>query len=407
MNAQELDQQDPLAHKRDDFIIPDGVIYLDGNSLGVMPKKVQHTVKEVVENEWGRSLIKGWNDHDWIGLPQRVGGKIGRIIGAPEGSVIAADSTSLNLVKVLAAALSMRSDRKLILSDNGNFPTDLYMAQGLAHHLQQDHQLKLVDPDQVIDSLDESVAVVMLTHVDYRTGRVHDMARISELAHEKGALIIWDLAHTAGALPIDLEAVKADFAIGCGYKYLNGGPGAPAFVYVRPDHISSFAPSLSGWMGHAAPFAFDTEYEPAAGIDRMLVGTPSVIAMSALNTAMDVWQDVDMNVVRQKSMVMGDLFIEEVERRCAGFGLELVSPRDASLRGSQVSFKCSNGYAVMQALIGHGVIGDFRAPDIIRFGFTPLYLRYTDITKAAQTLEKVLQDKLWALPEYQKKAKVT
>ncbi|MCI5044221.1 MAG: kynureninase [Aquisalinus sp.] len=402
-----LDIQDPLAPLRSQFRLPDGVIYLDGNSLGPLPIAVADRVQSVVSSEWGESLIKGWNDHDWIGLPQRVGNKIGKLIGAPEGSVIAADSTSLNLVKVLSAALGMRPDRKVILSDTGNFPTDLYMAQGLAGALQQDHELRLVEPDKIASAIDESVAVLMLTEVDYRTGRKHDMQALTQKAHEIGALTIWDLAHSAGALPVDLTAAQADFAIGCGYKYLNGGPGAPAFVYVRPDHLNSFAPSLSGWMGHAEPFAFDLSYRPAEGIDRMLAGTPTILSMSVLDTALDIWDRISMTQVREKSLRLADIFIEEVQTRCAGFGLKLLTPQAPDQRGSQASFSCPEGYAVMQALIADGIIGDFRAPDIIRFGFTPLYLRYADSVKAAKGLERVLKERRWDQPEFLKRAKVT
>ncbi len=407
LNSVELDRADPLALKRELFDLPDGVIYLDGNSLGVLPKRVNQRLQHVVAREWGNSLIKGWNTHDWIGLPQRVGAKIAKLIGAPADSVIAADSTSLNLLKALTAALALQPDRKVILSDKGNFPTDLYMAQGVISTLGEGLELVLVEPEEIAGAMSEEVAVLMLTEVDYRTGRLHDMANLTKRAHDLGIITIWDLAHSAGALPVDVTAAKADFAIGCGYKYLNGGPGATAFIYVRPDHVQAFRPSLSGWMGHAAPFAFDLSYEPAAGIDRMLVGTPSILGLSALDTALDVWDGVDLQQVREKSMQLGDIFIEEVERRCREYGLVLISPRNGEERGSQVSFRCPDGYAVMQALIHHGVIGDFRAPDIIRFGFTPLYLRYEDISKAVDVLEKVLREELWRAPEFQTKAKVT
>ncbi|WP_306253364.1 kynureninase [Parvularcula sp. IMCC14364] len=406
-HVEQLDQRDPLRHLRGAFHLPEGIIYLDGNSLGPLPRDVSARTQRVVAEEWGQSLIKGWNDHDWIGLPQRVGNKIARLIGAPGGTVIAADSTSLNLLKVLSAALSLRPERKIILSDTGNFPTDLYMAQGISSTLGADHELKLVAPEMAVDAIDDTVAVLMLTEVDYRTGRKHDMAALTRRAHQAGVLTIWDLAHSAGAVPVDLTSAQADFAIGCGYKYLNGGPGAPAFVYVRPDHLNSFAPSLSGWMGHAAPFDFDLTYKPAKGIDRMLVGTPTILSMSALDSALDLWRDISMEDVRQKSLAMTDMFIAEVAKRCTDQGLELLTPREHELRGSQVSFSCPNGYAVMQALIAEGVIGDFRSPDIIRFGFTPLYLRYADVITAAETLARVLQEQLWDRPQFLERAKVT
>ncbi len=402
-----LDQSDPLAPLRAAFHIPEGVIYLDGNSLGCLPHAVIARLQTVVADEWGTSLIRGWNDHSWIDLPARVGDKIAKLIGAPAASVVAADSTSVNLTKALSAGLQMRPDRRVILSDRGNFPADLYIAQGLARAFGADYELRLVEPEDVEAALDDSIAVMMITHVDYRSGRMHDMARLTARAHEVGAIALWDLAHSAGALPVDVTAAHIDLAVGCGYKYLNGGPGAPAFVYVRPDHLPSIAPFLSGWMGHAAPFDFDLAYRPAEGIERMTVGTPPILGLSALDAALDVWEGVDMAAVRAKSMALGDLFIREVEARCAAYGLNLASPRDAQARGSQVSFHCPNGYAVMRALISEGVIGDFRQPDVIRFGFTPLYLRYGDVGQAAQTLERVLRDGLWRDPSFQTRAKVT
>lgn len=402
-----LDKADPLAAKRDAFSIPDGIIYLDGNSLGCLPRAVATRLQEVVAREWGESLIRGWNDHHWIDMPARVGDRIGRLIGAQPGSVVAADTTSVNLVKVLSAGLDMRAERKVILSDTGNFPADLYMAQGLIRALGRSHELKLVEPEEVEAAIDDTVAVLMLTEVDYRTGRRHDMAALTEKAHAAGAIAQWDLAHSAGALPVDLAAARADFAIGCTYKYLNAGPGAPAFLYVRPDHLPNVEPFLSGWMGHAAPFDFDLDYRPAPGTERMTVGTPPILGLTALDAALDVWDGVSMEDVRAKSMALGDLFIKEVEERCSDYGLSLASPRKAEARGSQVSFRCPDGYAVMQALIGEGVIGDFRSPDIMRFGFTPLYLRYQDVVDAVAILECILRTELWREPRYQTRAKVT
>ncbi len=406
-DAAALDRDDPLAAKRDEFEIPEGLIYLDGNSLGCLPKGVPARMAEVVSAEWGGQLIRGWNDAAWIDLPTRIGGRIGNLIGAGEGTVVAADTTSINLVKALSAGLALRPGRRVILSDTGNFPADLYMAQGLIRTLNKGHELKLVSPEEVESAIDDSVAVLMLTEVDYRTGRRHDMAALTQKAHAAGAIAQWDLCHSAGALPVDLTRAKADFAIGCTYKYLNGGPGAPAFIYVRPDHLPHVEPMLSGWMGHEAPFAFDLDYRPAPGTERMTVGTPPVLALSALDAALDVWDRVSMTDVRAKSMALGDLFIEEVERRCEGHGLMLASPRDAKARGSQVSFRHSEGYAVMQALIADGVIGDFRSPDIMRFGFTPLYLRYEDIVRAAETLERILRNETWRAPQFQQRGKVT
>jgi len=405
--AHPRDADDPLAPVRAQFELPEGLIYLDGNSLGPLPTVVRERMTKVIEEEWGVSLIRAWNEHDWINLPRRVGDKIARLIGAPAGSVTAADSTSINVLKALSAALRLRPDRKVILSDTGNFPTDLYMAQGLIEGLDRSHELRLSEPDKVAEAIGDDVAVVMLTQTDYRTGRLHDMAAITKAAHAAGALTLWDLAHSAGAVPVDLEAVNADFAVGCGYKYLNGGPGAPAFIYVRPDLQSLVRPLLSGWLGHAAPFDFDLEYRPAEGIDRLRVGTPPILSLSALDAALDVWDGVDMEHVRAKSKALGDLFIEDVEARCSAYGVKLASPRDADQRGSQVSFTCPHGYAVMQALIADGVIGDFRESDIIRFGFAPLYVRYGDVVEAARRLERVLRDERWRDPAFLARGAVT
>jgi kynureninase len=402
-----LDAADPLADKRALFDLPGGLIYLDGNSLGALPHAVKARVSDVVAREWGEGLIRGWNDSAWIDLPFKVGDRIARLVGAPAGSVAACDSTSLNLMKALTAALALRPERPVILSDTGNFPTDLYVAQGVAAMLGRGHALRTVAPQDVAGAIGDDVAVLVVTEVDYRTGRRHDLAALTARAHDAGALAIWDLAHSAGAFPVDVSAGRADFAVGCGYKYLNGGPGAPAFIYLRPDHVGAIAPAHAGWMGHAAPFDFSLGYQPANSVARMTVGTPPVLGLSALDAALDVWDGVDLEVVARKSAALGDLFIAEVEARCGAFGLQLASPREASARGSQVSFRCPEGYAVMQALIAAGVIGDFRAPDLIRFGFAPLYVRFRDVAAAARTLERVLREKLWDRPEYRLRAKVT
>ena len=390
---------------REQFFLPDGIIYLDGNSLGPLPKASRERVLDEIDAQWGQKLINGWNMSGWIDLPQAVGDRIAALIGAPKGSVIAGDSTLVNIFKVLSAALGLRPDRKVILSDSGNFPTDLYVVQGLIRALGKGHELKIVEPGEIAEAIDESVAVLMLTQVDYRTGRLHDMEELTARAHDAGVLTMWDLAHSAGALPVHLAEAGADFAVGCGYKYLNGGPGAPAFLYVRPDHVDSIQPALSGWMGHEAPFAFDLDYRPASGMDRMLVGTPPILAMSCLHSALDVWDGVDLADVRARSIELSETFILETAQRCPE--LELASPRDPNARGSQVSLRFSEGYAVMQALIAEGVIGDFRAPDLIRFGFTPLYLSIDDVIRAAEILEMVMRDRLWDRPEFKQRSKVT
>lgn len=405
--AQALDAADPLRARRDLFVIPDETIYLDGNSLGPLPRHVAQRLGGAVSDEWGQSLIRGWNTHGWFDLPRTLGDRIATLVGAAPGTVIAADSTSINLVKVLTAALKLRPERRVILSDRGNFPSDLYVAQGVIRALGGNWNLRIVAPEEVEDAITDDLAVLMLTEVDYRTGRRHDMKRLIAKAHQKGGLAIWDLCHSAGAFPVDLTGGNTDFAVGCGYKYLNGGPGAPAFVYVRPDLQEKIEPSLAGWMGHAAPFAFDLDYRPAKGIDRLRAGTPGVLSMIALNSALDVWEGVDLAAVRDKSVRLAELFIAEAEGRTASHGLKLASPREAGMRGSQVSFHCRDGYAVMQALIAHKVIGDFRAPDIIRFGLTPLYTSFTDVWDAAHMIERILAERLWDRAEFKTRAAVT
>jgi len=403
-----LDAQDPLAALREQFDLPAGVIYLDGNSLGVLPRRTAARVQQVVQQEWGEGLIRSWNTAGWIDLPQRVGNKIARLVGAGEGELVVADSTSVNLFKVLSAALRIvRADspsRQCIVSERSNFPTDLYIAESLAR--EHGMRLVLVEPDDIAEHLNADLAVLMLTQVNYRTGRLHDMAALTQAAHAAGGLTVWDLAHSAGALPVDLRGSHADFAVGCGYKYLNGGPGAPAFVWAHPRHAERFWQPLSGWMGHAAPFEFTPDYRPAPGISRYLCGTPPVISLAALECGVDTVLAADMNSLRHKSIALTELFIELVESRCAG--LQLASPRDSTKRGSQVSFAHpSAGYPMMQALIARGVIGDFRAPDILRFGFTPLYTRFIDVWDAVEQLVQVLHSGEWREPRFNQRAAVT
>lgn len=387
------------------FDIPEGMIYLDGNSLGPLPKSVPARLARAVGEEWGAHLIKGWNLDGWMAQPARVGDAVARLIGAPEGSVVMGDTLSIKVYQALSAALQISPNRKQILSDLGNFPTDLYIAKGLLTHLDQGHELRLVEPEDVAQAITEEVAVVMLTQVDYRTGRMHDMEAITARAHAVGAVVIWDLAHSAGAVPVDLAGCGAEFAVGCSYKYLNGGPGAPAFIYVRPDLADRVQPALAGWLGHEAPFAFDLEYRPGTGVTRMRVGTPPVLQMTALEAALEVWEGVEMRALRAASVALCETFIAEVEARCPE--LVLASPRDAAMRGSQVSFRFEQGYAAMQALIARDVIGDFRAPDIMRFGFTPLYVSENDVIRAAATIEEVIRDRLWDRPDYMARQAVT
>ncbi len=391
--------------RKQHFHLPEGVIYLDGNSLGPLPRKAAARIAQTVTNEWGDLLIKGWNEAGWFHQPARLGNRLAPIIGAPENTVVLGDTLSIKVYQALAASLKMRPGRNVILSDTGNFPTDLYMAEGLIKLMDGDIELRIVAPEQVADSLDDSVAVMMLTQVDYRTGRLHDMTALTGKAHDAGAVALWDLAHSAGALPLDLAGSKAEFAVGCTYKYLNAGPGSPAFIYTRPDLADAAEPALSGWMGHAAPFAFDMDYRPSPGIERMRVGTPPVLQMAALEAALDVWEGVSLHEVRAKSVELSELFIREVEDRCPQ--LKLVSPRQPENRGSQVSFAFDEGYAAMQALIAAGVIGDFRAPDVMRFGFTPLYIDADDVMKAVIILEDIMRNKAWDRQEFKQRAAVT
>lgn len=390
---------------RSQFHLPQDVIYLDGNSLGPLPKSLPGRIDKMVRQEWGEMLIGGWNRAGWMEQPTRIGDRIGRLIGAEPGSVVMGDTLSIKVYQALAAALDLRPDRKIVLSDTGNFPSDLYMADGLLRSLDRGYRLITVPPEEVEATLGDDTAVLMLTHVDYRTGRMHDMELLTRKAHECGALVIWDLAHSAGALPVDLAGCGADLAAGCTYKYLNGGPGAPAFIYVCPKLADRVRPALSGWLGHEAPFAFDPDYRAGPGIERMRVGTPPVIQMTALEAALDIWDHVDLADLRSRSIELTELLIAEVEANCRE--LSLASPRDPVRRGSQVSFRFKHGYATMQALIARGVVGDFRAPDMMRFGISPLYLDETDIRRAVQIMANVIGEEAWLDARFQERAVVT
>jgi len=394
-----------FALTRRQFMLPIGVVYMDGNSLGPLPKAVPDRLTECVTDEWGELLIRGWNEAGWMAQPNKLGDRIAPIIGAAPGTVTVGDTLSLRVYQALYAALKLNPERRVVLTDSGNFPSDLYMADGLLKAMGGDYELRVVEPEQVSASITDEVAVLMLTEVDFRTGRLHDMARLTSAAHRNGVVTVWDLAHSAGAIEVQLADAKADFAVGCTYKYLNGGPGAPAFIYVRPDLIELAEPVLQGWLGHASAFDFTTDYKPAAGIDRMRVGTPAILGMAALDAALDVWDGISLSDVRAASIRMSELFIGEVERRCPQ--VELASPRDPNHRGSQVSFLCDNGYPVMQALIERGVIGDFRAPNGMRFGFTPLYLRDEDVMAAVDILDDILRNRLWDEPRFHQRAHVT
>jgi kynureninase len=426
-----LDRADPLAALRDEFIVPDGVVYLDGNSLGALPRRTPARLAEVASHEWGEGLIRSWNSAGWIDLPQRIGDKIAALVGAGAGEVSVADSTSLNVFKTLSAAVALQhadaSRRTTILSERGNFPTDVYIAESVAAAAGM--ELRLADGNRIAEALSDDVAVLLLTHVNYRSGRMHDMAATTRAAHAAGALVVWDLAHSAGAVPSDLRGADADFAVGCGYKYLNGGPGAPAFVWAHPRHTArmdrdAMRQPLSGWLGHAAPFEFAPSYRPAPGIARFVCGTPPVLAMAALECGLDVFAAAEplggIAALRAKSNALVELFIALVEARCAGLGLE--TPRDPANRGSQASFAHVDGWRVMQALIARGVVGDFRAGeprpegarrdpaldgDLLRFGFTPLYTRFVDAWDAAEQLRDVLASGAFRDERYGRRAKVT
>jgi kynureninase len=394
--AAALDRDDPLAPLRERFVLPDGVIYLDGNSLGPLPRETPARIADVVQQQWGQSLIRAWNSHGWIDLAARVGEKIGRLNGAAPGCTIVADSTSVNLFKLLAAALALRPGRRVILTETGNFPTDLYVAQGLSE-LTGCVVRRVDDP---VTALGHDVAVLMLTHVNYRSGAMHDMAAITARAHDVGALVLWDLSHSVGAVPLRLAADDVDLAVGCGYKYLNGGPGAPAFLSVAPRLLTDLRLPLTGWLGHADPFAFADDYQPAEGIGRAVVGTPPILSLAALEVGVDLMLEAPAEALRAKSLRMTDMFMRLVE----GLGFRLLTP---SQRGSQVALTHPNGYEIMQAMIDRGVIGDFRAPDVLRFGFAPIFLRYADVWDAAAMLHMVTRSGVWREPRFQQRQVVT
>lgn len=403
-----LDVDDVLSHKRAEFLLPAETIYLDGNSLGPLTVNAKERIAKVVSDEWGADLIQSWNKHQWIDLPVKVGEKIAPLIGAATGQVVCCDSISVNLFKLLASALALNAERQVVLSQRDNFPTDLYMAEGLAELLgEQRCQLKQVDSSDLIDSIDESVAVLMLTQTNFRSGELHDMQQLTELAHSKGVLVIWDLAHSAGAFQVELDKCNVDFAVGCGYKYLNGGPGSPAFVYVASRHQSIVNQPLSGWMGHKSPFDFAPAYMAASGVSQYLAGTPNILSMVALDAALDVFDDIDMQAVEHKSQALSTLFLELIQASPALTLFSCISPSVANKRGSQLAFTHPEAFAISQALIAHGVIVDFRAPDIVRFGFTPLYISFENIWHAVHALNDIVEQKLYARPEFSMRSKVT
>jgi kynureninase len=404
----EMDRNDPLAEKRLEFVLPDNVIYLDGNSLGAMPKVANERSVTLMQEQWGKDLVKSWNTHQWIDLPTKVGEKIAPLLGAVSGQVICCDSTSVNLFKLLCSALAMQKNRRIVLSQKDNFPADLYMVQGLSQLSPGKLcELKICEDTGIEAQLDETVAVLLLTHVNYRSGKLHDMQRLTELAHQNGILVIWDLAHSSGALTLELDKWGVDFAVGCGYKYLNGGPGAPAFVYVAERHQHATRQPLSGWMGHATPFSFNENYQAAVGVKQFLCGTPPILSMSVLDAALSVFEDVDMHELRTKSVNLTELFLQLVDNNENLNNLVLISPRGPSHRGSHLAFTHPKAFSICQRLIEQGVIADFRVPDVLRFGFAPLYLRYQDIRDAVYILTEIMVSKSYLKEKYSKVNKVT
>lgn len=410
-SCEDLDRSDSIAFARDRFALPDGIIYLDGNSLGPLPKETAGRLARAIEQEWGIGLIRSWNSADWINLPRRVGARIAGMLGANADEVIAADSTSVNLFKLLAATLQSlgreSSPRRLILSERGNFPTDLYIAQGIVRATGGQFEIKLVDADEVEAALGGDVAMAVITQVDYRTGRMHDMAKLNAAARQHGVIILWDLSHSAGAVPVDLGRSGAQLAVGCGYKYFNGGPGAPAFLYVEKSLQPLLVSPLAGWFGHAAPFDFAADYAPAPGIDRFQCGTPSILAMQALEAGLETFDAVGFGEIRRKSLALSDLFWNLMDVHCGVFGFTCIAPRAHGQRGSQLSFSHPHAYPIMQSLIERGVIGDFRQPDLLRFGFTPLYLRFVDVWDAVMILREVMLTESWKSARFQLRNAVT
>ncbi|PID63187.1 MAG: kynureninase [Gammaproteobacteria bacterium] len=395
-----------FTRTREMFDIPAGMIYLNGNSLGPMPKTAPDAIARFLHEEWKTELVRGWNTKHWFTQSNTLGDRIGRLIGAPQGSCVVGDTLSIKVFQAVAAGLALVPDRRVILSDRGNFPTDLYMVEGLIKLRDDGLELRIPEPEAVLDSINEEVAVVMLTEVDYRTSRRHDMAAIIEKAHAVGAIVVWDLAHSAGGIPVDVAGNDTDFAVGCTYKYLNGGPGSPAFIHVAPRLLDAVEPALSGWYGHAAPFDFDTDYRPMPGrIERMRIGTPSIAAFSLLDAALDVWNHADIHDVHERAMALGEEFISEVESRCTG--VSFAGPRNPHQRGSHVAFRCEHGYPCMQALIANGVIGDFRAPDIMRFAITPLFIGKDELMQAVDVLEFITTNETWREARFNQRAAVT
>lgn len=405
--CQQLDKKDTLAHLRKAFLLPKGKINMDGNSLGSLPKITKKRLQEVVQKEWGEGLIASWSNAGWFDAPIKVGNKIAPLIGAKKGEVLVADTTSVNIYKALCAAISLNKTRTILLSEKGNFPTDLYMMQGIETFSNGRLRSKVVEPDEVLSALDEEVAVLLLTQVHYKTAAIKDMKAITQKAQEKGILVVWDLSHSVGSIEVKLNECKVDFAVGCGYKFLNGGPGAPAFIFVAQRHQQTAQPILSGWMGHQDPFAFTDEYQPAPDIARFRCGTPGILGMTALECGIDLFQQTNIADLRKKAIALSRLFIQLMEQECAEFGFTLVSPNEDGQRAGHVAFKHLEGHAIYQAIKQQGIISDFRTPDILRFGITPMYLRYRDIYQVVQVIKEVMITKAWDKPAFKIRAAIT
>lgn len=405
-SAQQLDEKDPLREKVHEFSLPKNTVYLDGNSLGALPKAAKERARDVVNRQWGEDLITSWNKNDWIALPQIVGDKVGTLVGAKQGQVVCCDSISINLFKVLSAAIKMQPSRKVIATTRDNFPTDIYMVQGLIDLLGEEYSIRYIDEHNIENALTDDIAVLMLTQVNFRSGHKLNMKQVTAEAQRKGILTLWDLAHSAGAFVVELDDCNVDFAVGCTYKYLNGGPGAPAFIYVAERHQQSYKQPLSGWMGHSAPFAFSPDYTPDSSIKQNLCGTPGVIGMSVLDAALSVFDGISLKAIDEKSKKLQAFFIAEAKREGLSSHFVNVSPA-IEQRGSQVAFAHDDAYAICQAWIDEGVIADFRAPNILRVGFAPLYLTFSDIEYAVKKLALIMREKRYDNPKYKAQQRVT
>jgi kynureninase len=404
---EELDRQDPLKIFRDEFDLPEGTLYFDGNSLGALPKATPARINEVVAEEWGKKLVTSWNSAGWFSLPETIGNKIAHLIGADDGEVVCVDGTGLNIYKLHAVALKMRAGRKVILMEGSNFPTDAYITQGLIDQLAQGHEIRFVEKNEILGAITEDVALVSLTQVHYKMGHLLDMKAITQNAHDVGALVMWDLSHSAGALPVALNGCDVDFAVGCTYKYLNGGPGAPAYLFVAKRHQGKETQPLTGWWSHERPFAFEQDYQPKNNIGQFLSGTQPIVSLAAVEVGVDLLLSADMDAIRQKSLALGDTFIQLIKEHLSEYGFTLATPIEPTERGSQISLCSENGYAIMQALIEAGVLGDFRAPDNMRFGLTPLYTRYTDLWDAVMKLKSIMENDTWRAERFSGVSEVT